>query len=192
MKNKTKIHLPCSYYGNEIRKNVEIGPDNLPVIFLAGPIRNAPKWQEEAVRIFLKRNESVFVASPTRELSHDLMKFVEKDDPSKYQTFERQRAWEQNYLYAASKKGCIIFYLPKEMEEKEFPEKLYSHITMMELGEWIARRKENEGINLVIATDGDFPEWSTIHYELKTEIPNVPVCKSLEEAIGIAINLCVI
>ena len=54
------IHLPRSYYGHEMRKNVKIETSE-PVIFLAGPIRNAPKWQEEAIRIFLRRNEKVLL-----------------------------------------------------------------------------------------------------------------------------------
>lgn len=186
---KTKIHLPRSCYGNEMRKNVNIGT-NLPTIFLAGPIRNAPRWQEKAVKIFLEKNEAVFVASPTRDLSLDLMPFVERDNPFNYQTFERQRAWEQHYLYSASNKGCIIFYLPKEAEVKEFPDKLYAHITMMELGEWIARCKADKEINLVIGTDGNFPEWSTIEYEIKTELPMTPICSSLEETVETALKFC--
>ena len=189
MTNKIKIHLPRSYYGHEMRKNVTIFPF-LPVIFLAGPIRNAPKWQEEAIRIFLEKNEAVFVACPTRELSPDLMQFVEQDNPFNYQTFVRQRAWEQFYLNSASQKGCIIFWLPKEAAEKESPDKVYAHITMMELGEWIARCKTDKEINLVVGTDGNFPEWSTIEYEIKTELPMVPICNSLEKTIETAIKFC--
>ena len=188
MSNKTKIHLPVSYYKNEVRKNVKIEP-NIPVIFLAGPIRNAPKWQEEAIIIFVRENRELFIASPRREISPGLIEFTEKDDPTNYKTFERQRAWEQYYLYSASEKGCIIFYLPKEAE-KEDPNKVYGHITMMELGEWIARCKTNPEINLVIGTDGSFPEWSTIEYEIKTEIPGIPICNSLEETIETAIKVC--
>jgi len=185
----TNVHLPRSCYGNDFRKNVKI-ETNRPVMFLAGPIRNAPKWQEEAVKIFLEKNETVFVASPTRELGQDLMLFVEVDKPTEYELFERQRAWEQYYLNAAAQKGCIIFHLCRESDVKEFPDKIYAHITMMELGEWIARCKVDKEINLVISTDGNFPEWSTIEYELKTELPFVPIRYSLEEAIDTAIKFC--
>ncbi|MFA7315608.1 MAG: nucleoside 2-deoxyribosyltransferase domain-containing protein [Candidatus Paceibacterota bacterium] len=190
MANKTKIHLPRSYYGNEMRKNVRIEPFLLPTIFLAGPIRNAPKWQEEAIKILLDRDEKLFVSSPTRELSKDLMSSVEKDNPFNYQTFERQRAWEQYYLNSASQKGCIIFWLPREAEPKEFPDKVYAHITMMELGEWIARKKADKEINIVFGSDGNFPEWSTILYEIASELPTVPIRNSLEDVIDTAIQLC--
>ncbi|MBP7831660.1 MAG: hypothetical protein KA028_01430 [Candidatus Pacebacteria bacterium] len=183
------IHTPTSKYGTSVRKNVKIETTK-PVLFLAGPIRNAPKWQEEAIDILFQKNETVFVASPTRTLGKTLDGFTEVDKPQEYETFIRQRAWEQYYMYAAAKKGTIIFFLPKEAEVKEFPDKVYAHITMMELGLWIARCKMDKEINLVIGTDGNFPEWSTIEFEIKTEIPHVQIYDSLEKTIDAAIELC--
>ncbi|MFZ2310446.1 MAG: hypothetical protein WAW11_02790 [Patescibacteria group bacterium] len=183
MDRKTLIHLPIS--GE--RKNVKI-ETFLPVIFLAGPIRNAPKWHSQAIKFLLTKNKEIFVASPSRIIDQDFMLFVETDSPT-YETFSRQRAWEQYYLYAAAKRGCIIFWLLPEAEEKEFPDKVYAHITMMELGQWIARKKLNPNINLVIGIDENFPEWSTIKYEIATEVPDVPICTSLEETIMTALSL---
>ncbi len=173
-----------------MRENVKIEPLSLPTIYLAGPVRNAPKWQEEAIKLLLEENEEVFVASPTRVLSAELIQFVEKDDPSKYQTFERQRAWERYYLNGASQNGCIVFWLPKALEPKEFPNKQYAHITMMELGEWIARKKANKNINIILGTDGEFPEWSIIHYEILSEIPGVQIFSSIKNIIYTAFGLC--
>lgn len=184
MHRNTKIHLPISNKGRKVKIETE-----LPVIFLAGPIRNAPKWQEEAIKILLEKNENVFVASPTRKVHPHLMPFMEVDK-DEYEVFPRQRAWEQYYLNTASQKGCIIFNLPKEAEVKEFPDKIYAHITMMELGEWIARCKQDKEINLVICTDGNFSEWSTIEFEIKTELPMVPIVNSLEKAIETALKFC--
>ena len=184
MDKKTKIHLALSPSGNKL--NI---PTDLPVIFTAGPIRNAPKWQQEAVRLFLERNQEVFIATPIREVADDLKPFVERDWDG-YEQFQRQRAWEQHYLYAAAKKGCIIFWLPKESETKEVQDKVYAHITMLELGEWIVRKKNDPSINLVIGTDGNFPEWPTIMFELVTEIPSVHICMSLEDTVDKALMLC--
>ena len=183
MSKNTIIHLPVS----DKRKNVKIETD-LPIIFLAGPIRNAPKWHSQAIRSLLHKNKKVFVASPSRKIAEDLMPFVETDRPT-YGTFSRQRAWEQYYLYAAAKHGCIIFWLPPEAEEKEFPDKTYAHITMMELGEWIARKKLDKNINLVIGIDNNFPEYSTVEYEITTEISDVLIHASLEETIKTALSL---
>lgn len=187
MTKKTKIHLPVSFNGNGIaRKNVKIETD-LPVLFLAGPIRNAPKWQEEAIKILIKKDEEIFVASPTRDLSDDLLSCLEVDNEN-YETFERQRAWERYYLNQASSRGCIVFWLPKEAEVKEVPDKVYAHITMMELGEWIARCTADKEMNLVIGTDGNFPEWSTIENEIKEELGMFHICTSLEETIESALR----
>lgn len=180
----TKFHIPIS---NEGRK-VKIKTD-LPIIFLAGPIRNAPKWQENAIEFFLKKDKSVFVASPTRTIKESLNIYLEKDR-KEYEIFERQRAWEQYYLDGASKNGCIIFWLPEESSKKEYPDKVYAHITMLELGEWIIRKKLNPNINIVIGTDRQFPEWSTIEYEIKTEVPDLEIKYSLEDTIESALSLC--
>ncbi len=189
---KTKIHLPRSSDGEKIgTRPVKIETD-LPVIFLAGPILNAPKWHEEAIRLLLRKNKAIFIASPTRELSSDLTELVEKDDQSKYEIFPRQRAWEQYYLYAASKKGCILFWLPGEAEEKEVPDKIYAHMTMLELGGWIARCKMDQSINLVIGTDGNFPEWSTVEYEIRTELQDIrkiTIWSSLSASVQEAVDL---
>jgi len=61
---------------------------------------------------------------------------------------------------------------------------------MLELGEWIARCTSNKEINLVIGTDGSFPEWSTIKNEIETELPMTKICTSLEETISSAIEFC--
>ncbi len=163
MNTKIIVHLPI----NENDRKVKIITTK-PIVFLAGPIRNAPPWRNDAIKLLIEKGLDIFIASPARTISEELRPYVAKDKPE-YELFERQRAWEQHYLYEAAKNGCIFFYLPKEAEVKEVADKVYSHITMMELGEWIERHKNNKEMNLVIATDGNFPEWSTIKYELEKE-----------------------
>ncbi len=177
---KTRIHLPITYQG----RKVKIIPTQ-PVIFLAGPIRNAPHWHDEAIKFLLNENADVFIASPRRTIHADLIKFVELDNNS-YEIFERQRTWERYYLDAASENGCIVFYLPKESEIKDDPNKVYAHITMMELGEWIARYKHDREIGLIVATDGNFPEWSTVKYELEQD--GIPYVDSLEKGLKYALS----
>lgn len=179
----TQLHIPLTETGRKI-----IIPTSRPVLFLAGPIRNAPKWQDALIKELLPKRESIFIASPTRELSKELMEVVSPDSPD-YQTVKRQRAWEQYYMNQASESGCILFWLPKEASPKEHPEKIYAHITMMELGLWIARKKQNPNLNIVIGTDKKFPEWSTIKFELETEVPDIPISYSITETIENALNL---
>lgn len=172
---KTKIHLPIS---NEGRK-IKIVPTQ-PVIFLAGPIGNAPHWHNDAIQYLLDKDVDAFIASPRRTIDEKLKDLIQNDTGS-YEEFPRQRAWEQYYLYKASENGCIFFYLPQEFS-KEDPQKVYAHITMLELGEWIARHKINPKIKMIVATNGNFPEWHTIKFELETE-GQVPTFHSLNEGL---------
>ena len=178
---KTTIHLALT----DKDRKVKIVPAQ-PVIFLAGPIRNAPDWQSEAIKFLLDKDVDAFVASPRRTAPDSLRPFIAKDN-NQYEVFERQRAWEQYYLYKASDNGCIFFYLPAESKVKDDEEKVYAHITMMELGEWIARHKANPEVNLIVATDGDFPEWSTIKFELESESISA-IYTSLQEGLEAVIQ----
>lgn len=185
-----RLHLPILHTlegtGPEGRK--VLIPPKEPVIFLAGPIRNAPPWHSEAVRFLLRFRERVFIACPARTLDRDLMPFVEKDDV-KYLTFPRQRAWERYYLQEAAQYGCIVFWLCNEMLPRVHPEKVYAHITMLELGEWVREKKLKPETRLVIGTDGEFPEWSPVHYDLCTEIPQLPIYTSLESTMQAALSI---
>lgn len=180
---ETRIHIALSDKNRKQRIETQ-----LPVIFFAGPIRNAPKWHDDAIELLVQRNDKLFAALPVRSVRADLAPHIISDDPTT-EEFPRQRAWEQYYLYEAARSGCIIFWLPKESAIKEHEGKVYAHITMMELGQWTVRAKHNPDIKIVIGTDGEFPEWSTISYELGTEIPHVPICYSLEETIATAVKL---
>ena len=173
-------------------------PDS-PVIFLAGPIKNAPEWREEMINIFLEKNKKVFIASPEEnieQLKKDIANNAHIRVPNANnfgcrpcKIFSRRRAWEQYYLnFAAREKGCIIFWLPGEKLKKEDENKIYAHITMLELGEWIARKAIDPDINLIIGTDGHFPQWSTIEYEINTEIQDIKIFYSMREVVDEAIK----
>jgi hypothetical protein len=186
----TRVHLPLLFslpeYAGEGRK-VEI-PTDLPILFLAGPIRNAPAWHSVAIRHAMQQDHALFIACPAREVSQDLRGFVEEDKPE-YASFHRQRAWEQHYMYGAAETGCILFWLCRESPIRLFPEKVYAHITMLELGKWLERKKLQPETRLVIGTDGGFPEWPTIRYEIESELPRLPIYYSLEETVDAAIKI---
>ena len=187
---RTHVHLPSLSSPSLIsgrRKNINI-PTNLPIIFSAGPIRNAPPWHSLAIRYILEKDPEVFFACPAWKIDSDLVRFIEKDK-SVYELFLRQRAWEQHYMYRAAESGCIFFWLCGEAPEKEFEGKVYSHITMMELGKWIERKKLLPQTRLVIGTDGRFPEWSTIDFEIGTELPTFRICSSLKETVEAALRM---
>jgi len=179
---KTRIHLAVSANG----KSTEIDT-YLPVLYLAGPVRNAPRWHEEVIRKLLVLNVGVHVACPAHHLSADLMSLVESDKG--YPTFDRSASWENHYLDCAAKNGVIMFWLPGEIEHKEFSQKKYAHKTMLALGKWLEKAKADQGIHLVIGTDGLFPEWSSIKHQLEVDYPEVIVNTSLEDTVAKAVRM---
>lgn len=190
MTRHTRIHLAVipSYLGIEHPgRKVKI-PTDLPILFLAGPIRNAPIWHDTSIRLVLDHNEPIFMACPLRGLAADLMPFVETDKPE-YELFPRQRAMEQYYMYGAAEKGCIMFYLAGEAIPKADPNKVYAHITMLELGKWIERKKLFPDTRLVIGAEETFPELSTVEYEINTELPGLEIHRSLATTVAAALKV---
>lgn len=177
---KTTLHLAAT--------KEKLVPDLQPVVFLAGPIRNAMLWHDYAMSFFVERNIDTFIGCPTRKsmLSKDLLK---SDDG--LEKFPRQRAWEIYYLdKAAHEKGVILFFLAKEMAEpKEHPEKVYGHITQMELGKWVAMAALNPTINLVIGIDPEYPEADTIAYDIKDQLPKITIHNNLRDCCDEVVNI---
>jgi hypothetical protein len=186
-RNMIVVHQPVSPEGDQSKRKCLKIPTALPILFLAGPIRNAPPWHSQAIRIALKQNWQGFIASPAHQIDADLLGLIESDKPE-YGTFPRQRAWEQYYMYSAAENGCIMFWLCKEAAVKQFTNKVYAHITMLELGKWIERKKLLPKTRLVIGTDGEFPELSTIEFEIGIELPGFIIHRSLEETVEAGIK----
>ena len=183
----TRVHLPVFPDGDQSKRRYLKIPMSLPILFLAGPIRNAPQWHTDAIRIALKQDWEGLIVAPAHQIDTDLLDLVEPDSP-KYDVFSRQRAWEQYYMYKAVESGCIMFWLCKEAAVRHFPGKVYAHITMLELGKWIERRKFLPQTQLVIGTDGEFPELSTIEFEIGTELPGFVIHRSLQETVDAALK----
>lgn len=147
-----------------------------PLIFLAGPIRSAPQWHNEAIKIIHSQNQNIYIASPKKKVKE---KFQEKILEGNENYFPRQRAWERHYLEIASKKGFILFWLPGE--ESHNCKKVYGAMTRIELGQWMTNYKNDNSIKICIGSDDDFPELDTIKYDLSLDIPNIKILNNLEE-----------
>src|SRR3989304_3083097 len=129
-----------------------------PVIFLAGPIKGAPNWQEEAIDFLLSQNSDLWVASPRGEIRESLRSSLVPGNDS---FFQRQRAWEKYYLGVASSYGAILFWLPGEVEHN--CAKSYGAMTRKELGEWSTAHKfVGDSVHFCVGTDGKFSEVDTI------------------------------
>jgi hypothetical protein len=163
-----------------------------PLIFLAGPIRGAPLWQDEAIDLLFKQRKDLVIANPRRGVRKDLQPYVVTNERM---PFDRQRAWERYYLEIASKTGSvakkkfgtILFWLAGEVDHK--CDKSYGAMTRMELGYWTARYKADPRVNLCVGSDGKFSELRTLTYDLSCDAPDKKIHETLEETCKEALRL---
>jgi len=154
------------------------------LIFLAGPIRSAPNWQDEAIEFLFSQGKNLIIASPRRGIRNKISEYIIEGDEN---YFPRQRAWERHYLELASKKGAILFWLPGE--EKHDCQKVYGAMTRIELGQWMTNYRNNNSVKFCVGTDGKFPEMEIIEYDLSLDAPDKKIFNSLEETCTEALKL---
>jgi hypothetical protein len=156
-----------------------------PLIFLAGPIRSAPNWQDDVIEILFGLEPSLTIVSPRRGVRENLQKFLLKGDATH---FHRQRAWERYYLSYAAHHGAILFWLPTE--EVHDCNKVYGAMTRLELGQWMTNYRHDPTVRFCVGSDGGFPELNTIEYDLQLDAPNHKIYVNLEETCQKALDLC--
>lgn len=155
-----------------------------PLIFLAGPIRSAPNWQDEAIKILFSKEPNLIIASPRRGIRDNIAKYIISGNEI---YFSRQRAWERHYLDIASKTGAILFWLPGEEEHN--CEKVYGAMTRVEIGQWMTRYHFDKKVHFCVGSDSKFSELHTIEFDLKLDAPDKKINKTLEETCAEAIQL---
>lgn len=149
------------------------------MIFLAGPIQGAYKWQDQAIEIIQSKAPELNIASPRRSIS-------KKGDFTRVM-FEEQVDWETHHLRKAGEKGAVLFWLAKESEH--YCERAYAQTSRFELGEW-KMRHERDKANLVLGIEYDFSGKHYIERRLSQDCPDVPICSRLEETCKKAIEYC--
>ncbi len=155
-----------------------------PLIFLAGPIRSAPNWQDEAIRILFSYDQNLVIASPRRDMRDTIAPYIATGIEDH---FHRQRAWERHYLDIASKTGCILFWLPGE--EVHDCNKVYGAMTRVELGEWMTNYRHDNSVRFCVGSDGRFQELDTIRYDMSIDAHGKDVKTTLEDTCIEALRL---
>jgi hypothetical protein len=155
-----------------------------PLIFLAGPIKSAPNWQDKAINFLFSQNSDLVIASPRKGVKDEIALYIAQGDED---YFPRQRAWERHYLDVASKTGAILFWLPGETEHN--CEKVYGAMTRVEIGQWMTNYKHNNSVHFCVGSDGKFPEIHTIDYDLQLDAPDKKIYSSLEETCAEAVRI---
>lgn len=170
--------------GKVIIPNTYVSDLKTPLIFLAGPIRGAPNWQDKAVEFLLSQEPNLIVASPRRGIRNKIAPYIAKGDENH---FSRQREWERYYLDIASKTGAIMFWLPGEKNHK--CSKVYGATTRVELGQWMTAYRYDKSTRFCVGSDGNFHELRTIEYDLKMDAPEKEIKKTLNETCIEALRL---
>ena len=142
-----------------------------PVIFLAGPIQNAPDWHGKVILgLFDKLRFPVTIASPK----------IVGNKPNNW-TYEKQVNWESKYLNKAAESGIIIFWLANQANENS--ERSYAQTTRFELSEWFTKYKINQNINLIIGIEPGFRGERYIRYRISTE-SNIQIVNKIQNSIN--------
>lgn len=155
-----------------------------PLIFLAGPIRSAPNWQDEAISFLFSQKPNLTIASPRRGIRDKIAPYIANGDEN---YFPRQRAWERHYLDIASKTGAVLFWLPGEAEHD--CKKVYGAMTRLEIGQWMTRYSLDKTVRFCVGSDGTFSELGTIEFDLKLDAPDKNIKHTLEETCVEALSL---
>lgn len=148
------------------------------VIFLAGPIQGASRWQDEAIRIIQELDATPNIACPRRSTL-----IMEEFGKAEY---EAQVDWETHYLRKAGASGVVMFWLAKEFEH--IPNRAYAQTTRFELGEWKVRHERDQA-KLVIGIEPGFSNERYIRRRLGQDCPDVLICSSLQDTCNQAIKL---
>lgn len=169
-----------SFY--RMKKRMIIAPNyvevDAPIIFLAGPIQGANRWQDKAAEIISRIAPEIFIASPRREGDID-RDFAEKD-------YNEQMDWETFHLRKAGKTGAILFWLAKESDHN--CGRAYAQTTRFELGEWKSKHEE-EGASLIVGIEDGFTGARYIRRRLAQDCPKIIICSTLEETCKEAVRL---
>lgn len=180
---KTRLILP--------NDRVEI---NAPLIFLMGPIRGAPQWQDYAIEVLFDLSNKIYVASPSKDLREEYLDNSIKTGSE----FERQLEWELFYLKRVTdprKKGCILAWLPAQCDPTEkivsidFP-RSYARDTRGELGRWgTGALSYNPNHKIVVGGEYNFDGIDVIKRNFLDAKPDFKFYNTLEETCKEAIRV---
>lgn len=146
-----------------------------PLIFLAGPIRQAPDWQEEAIKYLISKDNKIIIASPRGNVSEYISRLIIN---GRTDFFTRPRAWEKHYLKIASQKGCVLFWL----------ENAPGLMTRLELGQLMAHYQHDENTKFCVGGNNNFSNIETIRYDLVIDTGK-KICSTLEETCDEALQM---
>lgn len=143
-----------------------------PLVYLNGPIQGAENWQASAIAVLGEIAPDLHVASPrARNFAGGV---------------EKHLAWEQGFVERAAKDGVVMFWLAREAKHRN--DRTYAAQMRFELGEWAV--KSSAGLaRLVVGIESSFPGGAYLKRRLTLTYPNIPICRTLQQACAAAAEL---
>lgn len=119
---------------------------DVPVVFLAGPVQGAPDWQSDIAAALNNFHPELVAASPRVPSKLDAA-FV----------YGEQVAWEKHYLKRAAKNGCIVFWWCAQDPSLPYePGRAYAQTTRFEFGRAIGWKDYDASVGIVCGIDPDY------------------------------------
>jgi len=169
-----KIILPVNYPKHEGN-----------IIFLAGPVMSAPRWQNESIKRIKKLDSDVNIACPSYEIEDEYIgdNFLGFDElPLNYDNCWPEVDWQMHYLEEAFTKGCLLFWLAREINHQcSYP---YAQGTRSEL----FSKLNSEG-NLVLGIEDGFSGDKYTRYYFNKKRSETPIFSTLKETCQAAVDL---
>lgn len=159
-----------------------------PSIFLAGPIRSAGNWHQEAIHHILDQSQDLVVVCPSERKS-----LPKQFEPHLLQgeegRFKSKLDWERHYLERSARTGCILFWLAPRPESAKSRNKVFGATTRLEVGLWLGKYSADSSLRLCFGAHREFPESRSLTYYIMTESPGASVHKTLPELCEQAVDL---
>jgi hypothetical protein len=157
-----------------------------PLIFLAGPIKGAIHWQDDAVEHIwsLDDTDHIHIANPRRSFT----KLTKEKKPVKFtpEMFNEQVDWETKYLNRAAANGVILFWLAKE--SIHLCERAYAQTTRFEFAEW-KEKHSRTGVKIAVGIEEGFSGAHYIRRRMTQDYPDIPIRDTLEDTCRDAVAL---
>ena len=130
-----------------------------PMVFLAGPVVDAPDWQAEAEEHF--KDLDIFVANPrTNEFTIDQVRWQSK-----------MMRWS----------NTIMFWFPKPLHNRDNPSRPYAQTSRFELGEYLSHRTANQ---VFVGIEPGFSGEGYLREKIRLDYSSVPVFNSFGDIVN--------
>lgn len=171
VKNNTSTYTHERYFTSP--NHVDI-PEDMPLVFLAGPVQGAPNYHDEFAETLLTGSDKIAVASP-RRTPVDQIRF-DSEEQVEWEFESRDRAYELGVTG--------IWMAAQDMTDMTYPEgRAYAQTTRIEFGETVGRAIYNKDLLSVVGFEDGYNGGSERYMRRLIKRHKLPVVSTKEEFI---------